>query len=128
MSALADLATRVEAEEPNYDLWIHAGSEISEAGRPWDRFCELCLVGAWRDAAAMLMPAGWLVDISEWPSCSYDTFECRLVREADYDARANISKTEVLASAKRGPHAEARARLAAALRAHDTAGAEGRED
>lgn len=115
------LVRRVVREEPSRELWDEAWCFVHPESRNkslYLQFWTFCSMDAWRDAAAMLVPEGWLFDISEWPAGSYDTFEARLVRESDYDAKANISETEVLATVKRGPHAEARARLAAALRAH----------
>ncbi len=118
---LLALADQVEAEPASMDLWWSVFVDFLGIVKPppmdGRRFSMLLDIGAYLDAADMLRPKGWLIDVSEWPAGSYDTFEARLVRESDYDAKHNIAETEVRATVKRGPHAEARARLAAALRA-----------
>lgn len=113
LSALAD---RVEREEPSSKLWCDAlyatmPLDLTEAiaklndGRE-TRFFALVKMGAYLDAAAMLMPEGWSIDITG----GSEGFEVELWKP---DANG-----ELVAAEAEGPHAEARARLAAALRAH----------
>ncbi len=121
------LIARIEQEEPSSELWLAAfeAAHPQPPSEPWSeaekwlaldqRFKLLTACKAWLDAADMLRPAGWLLDISEWPEPN--GIDVRLVREADYDDQLDISKTEVIVSRKRGSNAEARARCVANLRA-----------
>lgn len=110
-SALAELAERVEREEPEYDSWVLFGSYCVDPSwnpdmeRRWNRYCDLLKAEAYRDAAAMLMPEGWRLG---WLNTS---------TSGHVGATAKQYGETVVAGADE-PHAEARARLAAALRAH----------
>lgn len=112
---LDDLAARVEAEPVSYDLWIEAAITTSRyvgkdhwTPRQQDRFHDLAALGAYLDAADMLRPAATLLVVQN------------IGRErlsACISQHVGPSKQAHCSGEAEGPHAEARARLAAALRA-----------
>lgn len=111
---LEELAARVEAEEPSGDLWMaaYAASIPFPKRTPElrDRFAFLIDVCAHLDAADMLRPRNWKLLDAVGDDEFFDvTFE------RDEDA-PDGSSVWVMATVT-GPHAESRARLAAALRA-----------
>ena len=116
-SDLAALALRVEQEEPSRELWEEVWHAVSSRPLPDDaqthiRFWTLCAMDAWRDAAAMLTPPGWLIfDIEQ-----NEPDHCRVTLAAD-DAQGR-PRHRMADGEATGPHAEARARCAAALCAH----------
>ena len=110
---LESLAARVEAEEPSYSFWLNVYKALRpDDGNPYTcKFASHCFHQAWRDAAAMLMPPDKIADISH----SYDDQQ-RPVTCAD--ALADKTWVHVAYGQAPEPHGEARARLAAAIRAH----------
>ena len=115
---LLALAERVEREPVGIDLWYTAyqsalGKKWPEGGTPASidrmRFMSFCQSAAWLDAADMLRPVGWV-----WLNHEIQPGEWSAILVTDPSGNAGL-KCDGTAS---GPHAEARARLAAALRAH----------
>lgn len=115
---LAALAKRVEAEEPSVLLWSEAiGAALGPPQGKEDielraRYFGLTMYGAYLDAADILRPEGWTIWIDALDS---GTSISATIIKLDGD----VLKGKGIAS---GTHAEARARLAAALRARDAPG------
>jgi hypothetical protein len=119
--ALMALAQRLESEEPSGRLWcdalyatlpLDATEAIAKLNDESEmRFIALTKIGAWRDAAAMLMPEDGRTEISF------------VMNEAGNDEVTIVDIIQTISwgylgnGRAEGPHAEARARLAAALRA-----------
>lgn len=114
MTTLADLAAQIEAEPPNYSLWADAWVLVQEYRYDddrWRTFDRYLRMEAWLSAAAMLMSPPWLV---------FDV--CQDFDDGAFDVMLYVDRTNITVSGRAsGPHAEARARLAAALRAIATA-------
>ena len=121
MADLEALAKRVEAEEPHKQLWtealyatlpLDATDEIALANDMKEsRFYVLLNVDAYLDAADMLRPEGWCV----YRLHSMGDDAQAILVQMDTDEPGEIRRDAL--SSVQGPHAEARARLAAALRA-----------
>ena len=111
---LMALAERAEREPASVELWIviyqmlRPNDESPDAGR----FAMFVLAGAYLDAADMLRPNPANLTAT---NVAWDSFTVRIATYGD--DRRPIAVTALA----HGPHAEARARLAAALRAHAAA-------
>lgn len=123
---LAALAKRVEAEPASADLWLNCCLAVFPEKRdpvthfqqpdatvdlPFTRFALLHRIGAYLDAADMLRPSTHrfvrIAHHGDHVHCLLDAEEGETIEGLAYD----------------GEHMEARARLAAALRARDAGGA-----
>lgn len=110
MTDAAALAGRVEGERPSYQLWVDAWCAVwreeTASDERWREFDRYLTSGAYRDAAAMLMPEGADIDMILFGD---DCVIVTLAAGLHFVAHSEVPS---------GPHAEARARCAAALRAH----------
>lgn len=123
---LAALAKRVEAEPVERRLWVDAfhalrpgfhGPGVFTYAVEWQCFLAFLDVGVYLDAADMLRPEGWLpFYLEQYPKDA-------AVERLQGLVRFGLAKGTLLAAGEaHSPHAEARARLVAALRARDTDG------
>jgi hypothetical protein len=103
---LLELAERVESEPASMEMWFAAwlstGRMLSLDDGP--KFANLVIAGAYLDAADMLRPLDWRINWVSTATSGHVGVSLKLYGET------------VTAGAD-GPHAEARARLAANLRA-----------
>lgn len=108
---LEKLAERVEREPVSKEFWSSIWADhFDHEEVDGDRFYLLLCAGAWRDAAAMLMPEGWFCDLDDQGNGEVVARVWELDHGVEHIGAAS------------GPHAEARARCAAALRARAIAG------
>lgn len=110
-ATLRMMAERLEDEDPNLALWTEAAATALGKAGSRERFRVLCKHGAWLDAAAMLMPPGWLI----YNMIDFGSDESGLFLAAHEVATAD-RMTATKAQTK-GPHREAQARAAVAMRA-----------
>lgn len=110
---LLALAERVEVYEPSFDLWVKAVDLLHrhDASRFRNLFNDFMRVGAYLDAADMLRPPKhhvWVIRL-ESGGCSVSIGPTPKIVDC-FEGHARGIAFD--------PHAEARARLAANLRAH----------